>query len=278
MRRTTLFSLASAALLVAAGAVATPVSAGAPPVEIVPSATMVRVGATIDFRGEFCAVGATVTSITSRAVPARAKGLPPFMPLDPVAAGLAQDATGFGFHVVASQEYTAVEVQVECSDGTTGATTAGVEVFPAAGFLWAFNNYDPYFTATQGYLFGYGAGVIDCVAGGKATATITPPSSTTAIVTLDGTVGPDRHVVFDIDVPATWASGVYTGTIVCATASGTVRDSQPIYVGVQPGDGATGVPGTGAASGTTALLALAFLLVGSAMTFAVRRRPAPVDR
>ena len=87
-----------------------------------------------------------------------AKGLPPFTPLDLTAIGLAQTANGASFHVTADETRTTLNFRLSCSDGTEAETALGVEVHPTYGELWwAYNNYEPVFTATPGFLFFLGA-------------------------------------------------------------------------------------------------------------------------
>lgn len=233
---------------------------------LTPSARQVRVGDTVTVTTDLCPTGQTVMTVQQQTVHPMAKGLPPFAPLDLTAIGLAQTANGTSFHITADEARTTLNFSLSCSDGTEAETAFGVEVHPPYGDLWwAYNNYEPLFTATPGFVFFLGAHTMDCRPGSGATGTLTAPSASSPALSLGAVVGDDGTIVFDMMIPANLPGGTYTGSITCTTTTGaTLTDTTPVTVA----GGA--MPPTGNAT-TPLLVAMTLLALGLLALVAAQR-------
>lgn len=225
---------------------------------LTPSASQVRVGGAVTLATDLCASGDTVTALRMAVQDARAKGLAPYMPIDPVAAGLTQTAGGTTFTVTATTAYTELRFQLDCSDGSQAISGEPVRVFPPAPeFWWNYNNYGPVFTATPGFVFSLGAFVMDCPDGAATHLVFTGPGATTPLIAMDGTVD-GTTVLFDLDLPADMPQGVYTAAVTCRGAGGSITQSVPVTVGADttPATGGSPLIAAWAAMTLTAGLAL----------------------
>ena len=232
--------------------------------ELTPSARQVRVGDSVTVSTDLCPTGQTVTAVHQQTLHPMAKGLPPFTPLDLTAIGLAQTANGASFHVTADETRTTLNFRLSCSDGTEAETALGVEVHPTYGELWwAYNNYEPVFTATPGFLFFLGAHTMDCRPGSGAKGTLTAPGAFAPALSLEEVVGDDGTIVFDMMIPADLPGGTYSASITCTTTTGaTLTDTTPVTVA------GVSMPPTGNATTpllvAVTLLALGLLALGTA--------------
>lgn len=257
--------LATALAATAVAALATPQAVSAVGY-LTPSAVQVRVGDSVTLTTDLCASGATVTALRMAVQDARSKGLAPYMPIDPVAAGLTQTAAGVTFSVTSATAYTELRFQLDCSDGTQAVSGEPVRVFPPAPeFWWNYNNYGPVFTATPGFVFSLGAFVMDCPDGAATHLDFTASGAATPFIAMDGTVD-GTTVLFDLDLPADMADGVYTAAVTCQGVGGPITQSVPVTVGA----------GTTPATGSSPLIAAwaAIVLAAGLALRRVGRRPA----
>ena len=245
----------------------TRVQASLPP--LVPSPTLVSAGETITVTGAACPSGATVSQVLQQTLgPNVAKGVPPFAPLDMNAIGLTDTPQGISFDVVAATARRTLYFEVRCSDGSNATSTTAVTVkAPTGEFWWTYNAYDKYVTSPNGQLW-FAASTWDCAPGATATATLTAADGQLTLGPLTTSVNPAGLMEFDIDVPATFAPGTYTGTISCAGPRRPITHSTPVLV---LGDGQAS-PGTGSDTSAAAWLAGSLVAVGLMMRVTARRR------
>lgn len=234
------------ALLLAAVGVTAPSSPAHADSTLTASPTMVRVGDVITVTGDACPTPNTITNVRMQVMPEWfPKGTPPFMPMDLSAINLTQTASGVTFQFTADEALTSRFFEVDCSDGSTTFTTVGAAIMPPVGqFWWGWNSYGK-FGAEPGFLFPFGARTMDCAAGATAEAWIVAPNGQTVIGPLTTTVDSLGRMIFDIQIPSSFAAGTYTGTIRCAGPNGPITNSVPISMGGSAGPNPPVMPPTG---------------------------------
>ena len=241
-------------LLLSAGAA----NATAQPTTLTANPRVVHAGDLITVTGDACPSSQVTHVLQQTLGPNFAKGVPPFVPLDPQAVDLSETAQGVSFEVTAATPRTTLSFRVDCGDGTSAITASPVTVQPPAGELWWTYNAIDQFVAAPGNQLWFTARTWECPAGSAAAGLIATSTEAVVVGPLSTTVGSDGVIEFDIVLPASTQPGTYTGTISCNGPAGTLTNSVQILV---VGTGAE-MPAVGGPSAVLAWLAACLIVIG----------------
>jgi hypothetical protein len=250
----------AAALAVATVLINAPVPAHAGVASLQVDATQVHRGEPVTVTANFCPTGNTVTTLQYVT-----HGLPksPVMtlPLDPTAAGLVQDASGFRFAYTPVTDRETLWFNATCSNSTSATTeTTKVTVFPPMGEHWFLSPYGE-LGASPGTDVTLTVTSMDCDNGSMGTFEIIGPGGSGPVIATGSADITSGTAEATLTIPLGSTPGAdYSAVFTCtAEGHGTLRGGDPFTVfGDAP---PVVIPETGR-SAVLAWFAGAFLLVG----------------
>jgi hypothetical protein len=253
-------------------------AAGVDPLQV--STQQIHIGQSVTVTGTFCGNTGPEPTITYSTQTAYPKAPIITLPLTTAAVGLVQDATGFTFTFTPPTEQTSVWFDVTCDSTSASTTDRRVTVYPPIGQHWFLSPYGT-LSGNPSATVAVTVRTMDCDASSTATLSLVAGGGAGAALASATATVTDGVIEFSLAIPSDAVPGSnYAAIVDCdSTGHGNLRSGDPFTVlGEAPvTDPDPEIPATGA-SGTLALIATGFLLVGVALSCLASRSSAPASR